>query len=64
MIRLVGCPSISMFPCVIVTDAGPTLHTHTQLLQVDFAEHNEDTYGDFEDDDEDDHDEADYDDPF
>lgn len=43
--------------------------THIDLVvsnrQVDFAEHNEDTYGDFEDDDDDDdHDQADYDDPF
>lgn len=40
------------------------LFTTRRRTQVDFAEHNEDTYGDFEDDDDDDHDEADYDDPF
>lgn len=39
------------------------IYMYTQQ-KVDFAEHNEDNYGDFEDDDEEDHAQEDYDDPF
>lgn len=63
---------VSWLVCVVV---GLAFHsTSLQLFdffamrptaQVDFAEHNEDNYGEWEDgDDDDDHDEADYDDPF